>query len=248
MARALRFFLIFLVSIVLGCGPIPRIEPPTPDPPYGGVVFVQSGSTTICSGCTQQNFQVTLPNVGDGDTAKVVVWWFSSYQVGNNIVQPPNPVVTDSANSAYSLITSGPNCCSPSQMGYMFSTPSVSSGGNDVTFTIRLPFPTQNLIFVVVLEYSGGGTLDGQANWVDTFGPSPATSAPVTVTGQDVVISLYFGSLFGTTACATCNLRFVGSSEFVVQDFFPTGTGSMQAQFSNTNRAGLYAVGAASFQ
>jgi hypothetical protein len=245
-----------LAFCLAGCRkPITYANPILPDPPFGGVIFVQSAAcdnnhSNPCWQTAGQTFQVTLPdNVQDGDSIKVCIYWFAAYFVNNTAVVPATPIVQDSANDSYSLVQTVQNYGSPSKFGYIFSTPSVAAGGTSFQVNVTFPSPpgVQNYTAVVALEYSGGSTLDGQAS-LGTLGPSPANSGPFTISSdQDVVLSLYFGSVLNTTACNTCNLRFTGSS-FIVQDSFPPAAGTYTAQFSNPNQFGLYSVIAAAFQ
>jgi hypothetical protein len=238
---------ILLVVLLCGCQKtIVYADPILAEPGQPISPFVQETHTWICAPsrtgpCTQQNFALVLPNVGDGDSVKVVLWWFAGQIAG-----PPS--VSDSVNSAYFLIQRQQDL-SGQKYSYIFSAPQVLSGGNTVTVYVALPFPTGNAVDVDALEYSAGANLDSVSG-TSTIAPTPIQTGPLTISSEsDVLLSIYFGSVRPVSACPACNSRYVSSSSnFIVEDFFPPSSGRYNAVFSSPPDFGAWSINAASFK
>jgi hypothetical protein len=242
---------IFLAGLFVGCQkPIVYAAPILPEPDQPISAFVQETHTWICApsttlSCTQQVFTWTVPKVQDGDTLKVVFWWF----VGVTPLSPSQvPVVTDSVGSRYTLVQEQPNSNS-SQYGFIFSTPQVNSNGNDVQVTVTLPLPADSMVDLDALEYSAGANLDNAAG-ATGYNPGPLQAGPLTVSSNgDVLLSIYHGQFPSVTGCPTCAIRYNSPhSSFIVQDFFPSASGNYIATFPAPSSFAGWSVSAASFQ
>jgi hypothetical protein len=242
--------LVGVLSLV-GCRTSQRVLPRLPDPGQPLSPFVQEAHTWICApslrgGCTQQVFQWTVPNVAQGDSLKIVFWWYP----GRTLTPTQVPLVTDSANSVYALVQEQANYSSQQQYAYIFNTPQVNSNGGNVTITVVLPFPCPNAVDLDALEYQAGFNTDGEASDSNNQFLSPQ-AGPLTVSSSnDVVVSAFFGNMTHVSPCSACTVRYQSVfTNFVIQEYLPPSKTPYTANFPDTpNSVGSWTVVAASFQ